>query len=170
MALSDDLEKLVKRHGATSYRNRADTQHPAYGFTPSGLLNLLAEVTAEVRKQDAELIRQMLDALERCTKHDDSDYAAITAARARLGDEPTKAQPASHPATVAACIARLEQGGQSAAVSILRPLAERAAPNRGAIDLLEEVAACFTRDDDLPNGLLPRIDAMLTACKEGTPL
>lgn len=43
-------------------------------------------IEAEVRKQDAELIRQMLDALERCTKHDDADYAAIAAARARLGE------------------------------------------------------------------------------------
>lgn len=42
-------------------------------------------IEAEVRKADTELIRQMLEALERCTKHDDADYAAITAARARLG-------------------------------------------------------------------------------------
>ena len=40
-------------------------------------------------------------------------------------------------------------------------------PSGDALDLLEEVAACFTRDDDLPNELLPRIDAMLTARKEG---
>lgn len=32
MALSDELEALVKRHGALSYRNRADTQNPAFGF------------------------------------------------------------------------------------------------------------------------------------------
>ncbi|WP_440110241.1 hypothetical protein [Acidovorax sp. BL-A-41-H1] len=30
-------------------------------------------------------------------------------------------------------------------------------------NLLREVAACFTRDDDLPNNLLPRIDAALPA-------
>ena len=29
--------------------------------------------------------------------------------------------------------------------------------------LLQEVAACFTRDDDLPDNLLPRIDAVLAA-------
>lgn len=82
---------------------------------------------AKQRKADTELIRQMLDALEnhagnyKLTKTEAAVVnAAITAARARLGDEPTKAQPAIHPATVAACIARLEQGGQSAAVSILR--------------------------------------------------
>ncbi|MDH4425099.1 MAG: DUF4406 domain-containing protein [Acidovorax sp.] len=32
--------------------------------------------------------------------------------------------------------------------------------------LLEEVSSCFTRDDDLPNDLLPRIDAVLAA-KDG---
>lgn len=88
MALSDDLENLVKRHGATSYRNRADTQHPAYGFTPSGLLNLLAEVTAEVRKQDTELIQQMQDVLlEIPVLYADKRpqvLAAITAANERL--------------------------------------------------------------------------------------
>ena len=61
--LSDQLEALAKKHGATSYRNRADTQHPAYGFTPSQLLNLLAEFTAEARKQDEALIWQMRNAL-----------------------------------------------------------------------------------------------------------
>jgi hypothetical protein len=29
MAPSDELEALAKRHGALSYRNRADTQNPA---------------------------------------------------------------------------------------------------------------------------------------------
>lgn len=33
--------------------------------------------------------------------------------------------------------------------------------------LLQEVAACFTRDDDLPDNLLPRIDAVLAARKQG---
>lgn len=92
MALTDEqIEALAKKHGATSYRNRADTQHPAYGFTPAGLLNLLAEVS----KQDTELIRQMLEALE----NHDGNYklsksagaavnAAITAARARLEPKP----------------------------------------------------------------------------------
>ena len=60
MALSDELEALAKRHGALSYRNRADTQNPAFGFSVEGLSNLLAEV----RKQDTELIRQLVAALE----------------------------------------------------------------------------------------------------------
>ena len=59
MALSDELEALAKRHGALSYRNRADTQNPAFGFSEAGLASLLAEV----RKQDDALIRQMRYAL-----------------------------------------------------------------------------------------------------------
>ena len=42
-----EIEALVKRHGATSYRNRADTQHPAYGFTKDGLNGLIDEVLAK---------------------------------------------------------------------------------------------------------------------------
>ena len=91
MAIHDQIEELARKHGATSYRNRADTQNPAYGFTPAGLLNLLAEVTGEVRKQDEALIRQVLEALEYHTEQtcpiartDD----AITAARRRLEGKP----------------------------------------------------------------------------------
>ena len=47
MALSDELEALAKRHGALSYRNRADTQNPAFGFSVAGLESLLAEVRKE---------------------------------------------------------------------------------------------------------------------------
>lgn len=60
MALSDELEALAKRHGALSYRNRADTQNPAFGFSVAGLESLLAEV----RKRDEALIRQLVVALE----------------------------------------------------------------------------------------------------------
>lgn len=42
-----ELEALARKHGATSYRNRADTQHPAYGFTEDGLRNLLADALAK---------------------------------------------------------------------------------------------------------------------------
>ena len=42
-----EIEALVKRHGATSYRNRADTQHSAYGFTEDGLNGLIDEVLAK---------------------------------------------------------------------------------------------------------------------------
>ena len=59
MALSDQIEELAKKHGATSYRNRADTQNPAFGFSEAGLESLLTEV----RKRDDALIRQMRYAL-----------------------------------------------------------------------------------------------------------
>ena len=59
MAPSDELEALAKRHGALSYRNRADTQNPAFGFSEAGLASL-----AEVHKQDETLIRQLVGALE----------------------------------------------------------------------------------------------------------
>ena len=57
-------------------------------------------VESEVRKQDTELIRQMLDALENSSPHTDRSFAwkdgkwqnqrtaAITAARARLEGKP----------------------------------------------------------------------------------
>lgn len=88
-----EIEALVKRHGATSYRNRSDTRHPAYGFTEVGLQGLIAEV----RKQDDELIQQMLEALETCDESDGytglrqffdekAVESAITAARARLSE------------------------------------------------------------------------------------
>jgi len=60
MALSDQIEELAKKHGATSYRNRADTQNPAFGFSAAGLESLLAEV----RRQDEALILQLVEALE----------------------------------------------------------------------------------------------------------
>ena len=94
MALSDDLEALAKRHGALSYRNRADTQNPAYGFSTAGLAALLAEV----RKDDEALIRHLESALSWSSPHADAAHGwksenwarkrseAITAARARLLD------------------------------------------------------------------------------------
>lgn len=89
--LAEQLEALVRKHGTTSYRNRADTANPAYGFTPAGLLNLIAEV----RKDDEALIEQMQDALEEILDLVDllsplegdttrKVRKAITAARARL--------------------------------------------------------------------------------------
>ena len=88
MALSDELEALAKRHGALSYRNRADTQNPAFGFSVAGLESLLAEV----QKQDTALIRQMFDALEVATTPLAADrqevLRAVTAGRARLESKP----------------------------------------------------------------------------------
>ncbi len=35
-----------------------------------------------------------------------------------------------------------------------------------ALSLLREVSSCFTRDDDLPDNLLPKIDAVLSYNEE----
>lgn len=86
MAQIDDLEALAKRHGATSYRNRADTQNPAFGFSVAGLESLLAEV----RKRDEALIRQLVEALEgyRRNHNDTQPCDAERAGRARLEGKP----------------------------------------------------------------------------------
>ena len=66
--------------------------------TYSKLNNFARAIETEVRKQDDALIRQMLEALETCDSadgytgpyqfHDDKAVeAAITAARARLGEQ-----------------------------------------------------------------------------------
>ena len=82
MALSDELEALAKRHGALSYRNRADTHNPAFGFSAAGLESLLTEV----RKQDDALILQLVEALEgyRRNHNDNQPCDAERAGRARL--------------------------------------------------------------------------------------
>lgn len=46
-------QALAEKHGATSYRNRADTQNPAYGFTPIQLAALIAEVEQAARRAPA---------------------------------------------------------------------------------------------------------------------
>ena len=86
MALSDELEALAKRHGALSYRNRADTQNPAFGFSAAGLESLLTEV----RKQDDALILQLVEALEgyRRNHNDNQPCDAERAGRARLEGKP----------------------------------------------------------------------------------
>lgn len=38
--------ELAQHHGASSYRNRADTQHPAYGFTEGKLVAFVQELLA----------------------------------------------------------------------------------------------------------------------------
>jgi hypothetical protein len=91
MAPSDELEALAKRHGALSYRNRADTQNPAFGFSEAGLASLLAEV----RKRDEALIRQLVGALDDLAETGEDAWSeerpcvrigkeAATAGRARL--------------------------------------------------------------------------------------
>lgn len=88
--LSDQLDDLSRQHGAVAYQDRSGYQR--YGFTPAGLLNLLAEVNSEVRKQDTALIRQLVDALDGSIAITmvkiDLRNAALTAARARLEGKP----------------------------------------------------------------------------------
>jgi len=59
MALSEErieaLEALAKRHGALSYRNRADTQNPAFGFSVAGLAALLAETRRDALEEAAKV-------------------------------------------------------------------------------------------------------------------
>lgn len=59
------LEALAKKHGATSYRNRADTQHPAYGFTEAGLLALIAEVRSAAKADPFVPFQALQDAFGR---------------------------------------------------------------------------------------------------------
>ncbi len=77
MALSDELEALAKRHGALSYRNRADTQHPAYGFTEDGLNGLIDEVLAKWGTPQPVVREPLTDSQAQAGacewKHDDDD-------------------------------------------------------------------------------------------------
>lgn len=43
------VQELAEKYGTTSYRNRADTQNPAYGFTAAQLTALIAEVKHTAR-------------------------------------------------------------------------------------------------------------------------
>ena len=53
-----EIEALVKRHGATSYRNRADTQNPAFGFSVAGLGSLLAEARNAALEEAAAAVEK----------------------------------------------------------------------------------------------------------------
>ena len=81
-----EIEALVKRHGATSYRNRADTQHPAYGFTEDGLNGLIDEVLAKwgTPQPAPESIRSILI---RCREFIDTTKVPAYPAGADLADE-----------------------------------------------------------------------------------
>ena len=59
MALSDELEALAKKHGALSYRNRADTQNPAFGFSVTGLAALIAEARRDALEEAAKKCETM---------------------------------------------------------------------------------------------------------------
>ena len=62
-------------------------QHVDPVATYGRLHNFARAIEAEVRKQDEALIRWMLEALETAGVYPPSAQAAITAARARLGEK-----------------------------------------------------------------------------------
>ena len=59
-----EIEALARKHGATSYRNRADTQHPAYGFSEAGLQALIAEAQAATLATVTPLVQKNCNSLE----------------------------------------------------------------------------------------------------------
>ena len=84
-----EIEALVKRHGATSYRNRADTQHPAYGFTEDGLNGLIDEVLAKWgTPQPVVREPQPMPDLTQLTERGAEAWAGVDAQALREGREP----------------------------------------------------------------------------------
>ena len=59
--------------------------------------------------------------------------------------------------------------GDPLVIAATPPTQARDSAQEDAHALLQDVAACFTRDDDLPDNLLPRIDSVLAARKQGQP-
>ena len=56
---------LAEKHGATSYRNRADTSNPAFGFTLGQLEALISKVEQAARRAPAVPVPQGLQHNER---------------------------------------------------------------------------------------------------------
>lgn len=54
----EQVIELAEKHGATSYRNRADTANPAYGFTESKLAAMVAEVEQTTIERAAQTCEQ----------------------------------------------------------------------------------------------------------------
>ncbi|MDR0216125.1 MAG: hypothetical protein LBJ15_19305 [Comamonas sp.] len=112
---TNNIVALALKHGASSYRNRADTQNPAYGFTETALaafaqellagqcLHQIAEPAA-LTEQDAGLLAQGIELLE-----------GLAADERRRGNDPA--------AEGAACSAHAVQRLAAALLS-----AQRAAP------------------------------------------
>ena len=79
MALSDEQIVLTARQIGGLFDDLA------VHYQSDDIVRFARAIEAEVRKADDALILQLVEALERCTKHDDADYAALLAGRARLG-------------------------------------------------------------------------------------
>lgn len=66
MTHTTDAERahaLAEKHGATSYRNRADTSNPAFGFTLGQLEALISEVEQAARRAPVGVVPQEIDKL-----------------------------------------------------------------------------------------------------------
>ena len=50
-----NIIELALQYGASSYRNRSDTAHPAYGFTERGLLQFAESLVARAHPRIAAL-------------------------------------------------------------------------------------------------------------------
>lgn len=93
-------QALAEKHGATSYRNRADTQNPAYGFTPIQIAALIAEVEQAARRAPAvpvpqgwalvpaEVTKEMQDAWDSAPQDEDADDEFYGAYRAMIAAAP----------------------------------------------------------------------------------
>lgn len=85
MALTpEQIDVLYMRNGLGKFHQPVDSLQCEYDHC---IHDFASAIEAEVRKQDTELIRQMLEALETAGVYPPSSQAAITAARARLGEK-----------------------------------------------------------------------------------
>ncbi|MDH1816262.1 hypothetical protein, partial [Comamonas aquatica] len=81
---------LAEKHGATSYRNRADTSNPAFGFTLGQLEALISEVEQAARRAPSMTDQSIIEAVDGwfarntalggCSDKDVAELAAIFAA------------------------------------------------------------------------------------------
>lgn len=93
---------LAEKHGATSYRNRADTSNPAFGFTLGQLEALISEVEQAARRAPAapvpqgwkmvpvEPTREMIDAMPPV---EETGYWAMYEAALAAAPQPPEAAP-----------------------------------------------------------------------------
>ena len=98
---------LAEKHGATSYRNRADTSNPAFGFTLGQLEALISEVEQAARRAPSMTDQSIIEAVDGwfarntglggCSDKDVAELAAIFAA----APQPPEAAPVQLPEPVA---------------------------------------------------------------------
>ena len=81
-------DELIERLRASAAAMPFDAAVAVQYRAAADALEAQAREIEGLRKEYDMLIRQMLEALERCTKHNDDDYAAMAAASARLAKAP----------------------------------------------------------------------------------